>query len=130
MSLDKKLKRYRYPLEIISQAIWSYHRFNDSFRDIKERLQYRGIHVSHETIRAWCIKFGSHFCALIKKRQAKPQDKWHLDEMVLKISGEPFYLWRAVDSTGLELDVFLQKRRNKRAATRFLSRRHRQVNFF
>src|SRR3989338_1627096 len=95
MSLDKKPKRYRYPLEIISQAIWSYHRFKDSFCDIKKRLVYRGIHVNHETIRAWCLKFDSHFCTVIKKRQAKPQDKWHLDEMVLKIGDEFFYLWRA-----------------------------------
>jgi putative transposase len=102
--------------------VWSYHRFNDSYRDIKERLLYRGISVSHETARSWCIKFGSHFHDVIKKRAVKPNDKWHLDEMLLKVNGEQFWLWRAVDSEGYELEVFLQKRRNKRAAIRFLSR--------
>ena len=122
MLLKTQPKRYRFPLEIISYVVWEYHRFNDSYRDIKERLMYRGILVSHETIRSWCLKFGAHFFGVIKKREAKPSDKWHLDEMVLRINGERFYLWRAVDSEGYELDVFLQKPRNKRAATRFLSR--------
>ena len=120
--LTQKLKRYRYPIEIISFVVWSYHRFNDSYRDIKERLLYRGISVSHETARTWCIKFGPHFKDVIKKREPKPSDKWHLDEQQLRINGETYYLWRAVDKDGYELDVFLQKRRNKRAAIRFLSR--------
>jgi putative transposase len=121
-SLDQKPKRHRFPVEIISYVVWSYHRFNDSYRDVKERLLYRGISVSHEAIRTWCLKFGSRFCHVIKKREPKPADKWHLDEMAVKLNGESYYLWRAVDSEGYELDVFLQKRRNKRAATRFLSR--------
>lgn len=120
--LTQRLKRYRHPIEIISFVVWSYHRFNDSYRDIKERLLYRGISVSHETARTWCITFGSHFKDVIKKREPKPSDKWHLDEQQHKINGETYYLWRAVDKDGYELDVLLQKRRNKRAAIRFLSR--------
>ncbi len=122
--MDKKLspKRYRFPMCIISYAIWRYHRFNDSYRDIQEGLAYRGIEVSHESIRSWCIKFGSAFRDVIKKRERKPTDKWHLDEMNIKINGQTFILWRAVDSDGHELDVFLQKRRDKKAAIRFLSR--------
>ena len=122
MTLTQKPKCYRFPVEIISYVVWNYHGFNDSFRDIKERMEYRGILLSHETIRAWCYKFGPHFCSIIKKRDHKPKDKWHLDEMHLKINGEVYYLWRAVDSNGLELDVFLQKRRNKKSAIRFLTR--------
>jgi putative transposase len=122
MSLTTKPKRYRFPVEIISYTVWSYQRFNDSYRDVSERLQMRGLLVSHETIRKWCIKFGSHFSDVIKKRERKPTDKWHLDEMHLKINGEKFMLWRPVDSEGQELDIFLQKRRNKKAAIRFLSR--------
>lgn len=90
--LIQKLKRYRFPVEIISFVVWSYHRFNDSYRDVKERLLYRGILVSHETARTWCIKFGSHFKNVIKKREPKPKDKWHLDEQRLKINGEAYYL--------------------------------------
>ena len=80
------------------------------------------VSVSHETIRAWCIKFSCYFKDVIKKRERKPSDKWHLDEMALRVNGEAFVLWRAVDSDGHELDVFLQKHRNKKAAVRFLSR--------
>lgn len=122
MELDNKLKRYRFPVSIISQSVWLYHRFNHSYRDVQEQLGFRGVILSHETIRDWCFKFADHFKDVIKKRERKPSDKWHLDEMAVRINGEPFVLWRAVDSAGIELDVFLQKRRNKQAAIRFLSR--------
>ncbi len=117
--LERKPKRYRYPIELISISVWSYHRFNDSYRDVSERLLYRGIDVSYETIRQWCIKFGPYFKSVMKKRESRASDKWHLDEQQLRIRGATYYLWRAV---GYELDVFLQKRRNKKAAIRFLSR--------
>jgi len=122
MSLNLSPKRHRFPVAIISQAVWMYHRFNHSLRDVSEQLAYRGIEVSYETIRAWGSKFAQHFKDVIKKRERKLSDKWHLDEMILKIKGTPFILWRAVDANGYELDVFLQKRRNKKAAIRFLSR--------
>ena len=80
------------------------------------------VSVSHETIRAWCIKFSCYFKDVIKKQERKPTDKWHIDEMTLRVNGEAFVLWRAVDSDGHELDVLLQKHRNKKASVRFLSR--------
>lgn len=122
MTLSSAPPRHRFPVSIISQAVWIYHRFNNSYRDIEEQMAFRGIQVSHETVRSWSIKFSNHFRDVIKKRERKPSDKWHLDEMTVKINGEPFILWRAVDSDGYELDVLLQKRRNKKAAIRFLSR--------
>ncbi len=122
MSLTKAPKRHRFPVSIISQAVWLYHRFNHSYRGVQEQLASRGITVSHETVRKWCTKFALHFIDVIKKRERKPRDKWHLDEMALKIHGEMFVLWRAVDQEGMELDVFLQKRRNKKSAIKFLSR--------
>lgn len=122
MSLSQPPKGHRFPMSIISQAVWRYHRFNDSYRDISEDLAYRGIIVSYEAIRGWCLKFSKNFKEVIKKRERKPGDKWHLDEMMIRINGEPFVLWRAVDSLGYELDIFLQKRKNKKAAIRFLSR--------
>ena len=114
--------RHRYPMMIIGQAIWQYYRFNHSYRDVREQPLYRGIDVSHETIRSWCNKFGKYFEKVIKKKQRKVTDKWHLDEMTMKVNGKYFILWRAVDSEGYELDVFLQKCRNKKSAIRFLSR--------
>jgi putative transposase len=122
MSIRKAPKGYRFPVSVISHVVWLYHRFNNSYRDVKEQLLYRGIELSHETVRNWCHKFSSHFEDVIKKKQRKITDKWHLDEMTIRINGKYFILWRAVDSQGYELDVLLQKRRNKKSAIRFLSR--------
>jgi putative transposase len=122
MALTKAPKHHRYPVVIISHAVWLYHRFNLSYRDVQEQLAFRGIIVSHETVRSWCIKFACYYRNIIKKQERKPSEKWHLDEMYLRINGEMFILWRAVDDTGHEIDVFLQKRRNKKAAIRFLTR--------
>ncbi len=122
MKLVSNPKRYRYPGSVISCAIWQYHRFNLSYRDVQEQLAYRGIIVSHETVRNWCVRFSRSFKDVLKKREGRVSDKWHLDEMSLRIKGEPYVLWRAVDSNGVELDVFLQRRRNKASAIRFLSR--------
>jgi len=122
MSLSTTPPRHRFPVSIISQAVWIYHRFNNSYRDIEEQMAFRGIRVSHETIRSWSLKFSKHFRDVLKKRERILSDKWHVDEMTVKMNGELFILWRAVDSEGYELDVFLQKRRNKKAAIRFLSR--------
>ena len=126
MSLTKAPKRHRFPVSIISHVVWLYHRFNHSYRDVQEQLAYRGIIVSHETIRFWCMKFAKHFSDVIRKRERKPTDKWRLDEMTIRINGVYYILWRAVDSQGHDLDVFLQTRRNKKAAIRFLSRLLRQ----
>jgi putative transposase len=122
MTLSVAPRRHRFPVSIISQAVWAYHRFNHSYRDIHDELAFRGINISHETIRSWCIKFSKHFRDVIKKKERKPSDKWHLDEMCIKVNGDPFILWRAIDSDGYELDILVQKRRNKEAAIRFLSR--------
>lgn len=119
MILSTPPRRHRFPVAVISQAVWIYLRFNNSYRDIEGQLAFRGIMVSPETIRSWSIKFSNHFHDVIKKRERNPSDKWHLDEMAVKINGEFFILWRAVDSEGFELDVL---RRNKEAAIRFLSR--------
>jgi putative transposase len=78
--------------------------------------------VSREAIRLWINRFGRHFATCIKRDRPKPADKWHLDEVVIAINGEPHWLWRAVDADGDVLDILVQKRRNARAAKRFLSR--------
>lgn len=120
--LTKKPKRYRYPAQIISHCVWLYHRFSLSYRDIEEMLYFRGIAVSYESIRQWCIKFSRIFAEQLRKKEIKRGDKWYLDEMTVKINGEKYILWRAVDSEGYELDIFIQKRRNKKAVVRFIRR--------
>ncbi len=70
---------FRYPTEIIAHAVYLYHRFALSFREVEEILACRGIEVSYETIRQWCKKFGSGFTKRLKKRRAGYGDEWYLD---------------------------------------------------
>jgi DDE domain len=88
---------YRFPTEIVHQAIWLYLRFNLSFRDLEDLLAERGISVSHETVRRWVNHFGPKIAADLRKRRFRPHTTWHLDEVYLKIDGRLVYLWRAVD---------------------------------
>jgi len=101
---------YRYPSQIISHAVWLYHRFTLSFRYIEELLAARGVTVSYETIRNWCLKFGAQYCNTIKKSGGQLGDTWYLDEVFIKINGVLYYLWRAVDQDGDEIDILVQKR--------------------
>src|SRR3954469_21508096 len=114
---------YRFPAEVISHAVWLYFRFPLSLRMVEELLAARGIIVSHETVRQWALKFGQHFANQIRRRLPRGGDKWPLDEVVLKIAGVKHWLWRAVDQTGVVLDVLVQRRRDKRAAKRLLRKR-------
>jgi putative transposase len=111
---------YRFPPQIISHAVWLYHRFTLSFRDIEELLAARGIIVSYETIRNWCDKFGQRYCSQIRKNRGQLGDIWYLDEVFIKINGVLHYLWRAVDQDGDEIDILVQKRKDKHAAKRFV----------
>ena len=113
---------YRYPPEIISHAVWLYHRFGLSLRDVEDILAERGIAVSYETIRQWSRKFGTEYARKLKRRQGRLGDTWHLDELFVTIQGKRQYLWRAVDQDGDVLDILVQSRRNRRAAERFLPR--------
>ena len=110
---------HRYPAEIISHTVWLYFRFSLSFRDIEELLAARGIVVTYEAVRQWCLKFGHQFAKEIRRRQPRPGDTWFLDEVFITIGGRRHYLWRAVDQDGDVLDILVQKHRNKRAAKRF-----------
>ena len=115
-------KRYRFPAEIIQFAVWLYYRFNVSHRDIEDLLAQRGIIVTHESIRLWCNKFGSKYAARLRKRHQGDGDTFFIDEVFIKIDGKQHYLWRAVDQDGEVVDVFLQKRRDAKAAKRFFKR--------
>ena len=110
---------YRFPPEIISHAVWLYHRFGVSFRDVEDLLAQRGLTVSYEAIRLWCITFGAAYARRLKRRQGRLGDTWHLDEVFVTIQGRRHYLWRAVDQDGDVLDILVQSHRDCRAATRF-----------
>ena len=110
---------YRFPAEIISHAVWLYHRFSLSFRDVEDLLAERGITVTYETIRHWCATFGLDYARRLRSRRGRQGDTWYLDEVFVKIQGRQQYLWRAVDEDGDVLDLLVQSRRNRRAAVRF-----------
>jgi putative transposase len=102
--------------------VWLYFRFPLSFREVEELMLERGIVVSYETVRRWCVKFGQQYAGALRRRQPRPGDKWHLDEVFIKINGEQKYLWLAVDQDGNVLDILVQGRRDKVAARRFFRR--------
>ena len=115
-------KRHRFPPDIISYAVWLYHRFNLSHRDIEDLLAERGITVSREAIRLWCIKFGAIYTRRLKRKHRGYGDTFYIDEVFVKINGIQHYLWRAVDKDGEVVDVLLQARRDGATAKRFFKR--------
>jgi putative transposase len=114
--------RHRFPAELISHAVWLYHVFSLSFRDVELLRAERGVIVSYESVRQWCVKFGASFADKLRRRRPRPGDKWHLDEVFVRIRGVLHYLWRAVDQDGVVLDVLVQSRRDAGAAKRFFKR--------
>jgi putative transposase len=90
-----------------------------SYRDVEELLFARGVIVTYEAIRKWCLKFGQLYANQLRRRRPRPGDKWHLDEVFLTINGARQYLWRAVDQDGNVLDILVQPRRDQKAAKQF-----------
>jgi len=103
----------------ISYAIWLYHRFSLSFRDVEDLLAERGIIVSYESIRRWRLKFGPRYQRSLKRREGQLGDDWFVAEVFVSIGGQQHYLWRAADQDGDVLDILVQRRRNRAAAERF-----------
>ena len=89
--------RHHFPPVVIQHAIWLYLRFTLSFRDVEDLLAERGLEVSYETVRRWVLKFGPAIAKRLRQRRPRPTERWHLDEMAVRIGGAQIYLWRAVD---------------------------------
>ena len=117
-----RMKGFRFPREIIAYAVWAYHRFALSTADVEDLLAERGVIVSREAIRLWANRFGRHFADCIRRERPGCADKWPLDEVVVMINGEKFWLWRAIDASGDVLDIIVLKHRSAKAAKRFLKR--------
>jgi len=111
---------HRFPPAIIRHAVWLYCRFVLSYRDVGDMLAERGIDVSCETVRRWALKFGRIHAQRIRRRRPRPSDRWHLDEVFLRIGGKIVYLWRAVDDGGEVLDILVQSKRDRKAALKLL----------
>ncbi len=107
-------KRHRFPPDIISYAVWLYYRFNLSHRDIEDLLAERGITVSREAIRLWCIKFGAIYTRRLKRKHQGYGDTFYIDEVFVKINGKQYYLWRAVDQESLPHEVLWVWRSSRR----------------
>ena len=120
---------HRFPTQIISHAVWLYHVFSLSLRDVELLLAERGVIVSYESIRRWCLKFGQGLADKLRRRRPKPGDTWHLDEVFLRINGEQHYLWRAVDQNGVVLDILVQARRSAAAAKHFFKHLLRNLQY-
>src|SRR6516225_7268124 len=121
--------RHRFPAEVISHTVWLYHVFSLSLRDVELILAERGVDISYETIRRWCKKFGANFADCLRRRRPRPGDKWHLDEVFIRIQGVQHYLWRAVDQNGVVLDILVQARRDANAAKCFFKRLLRGLQY-
>jgi putative transposase len=122
-------RRHRFPPEVIQHAIWLYLRFTLSYRDVEELLAERGLEISYETVRRWVLKFGPAIARRLRRRRPRPSDRWHLDEMVVRIAGKRMYLWRAVDHEGEILDMPVHRRRDKRAALRLMRKLLKKQGF-
>jgi putative transposase len=121
-SASPSYKGHRYPVEVIAHGVWLYFRFPLSYREVEEMMLQRGVAVSYETVRRWCLKFGQAYADGLRRRRPQAGDKWHLDEVFIKVNGERQYLWRAVDQDGNVLDILVQSRRDAKAAKRFMAR--------
>ena len=115
-------QRHRFPSEIISHAVWLYHRFSLSFREVEELLAKRASKVTYESVRQRCQKFGPDYAKKLKKRQGRLGDTWHIDEVFVTIQGQRHYLYRTVDQYYNVMDILVQRRRNQQAAERFYRR--------
>ena len=111
---------YRFPPDIISHSVWLSHRFTLSLRDIEDLLVKRGVVVSNESVRRWCMTFGLDYARLVRNHHGHLGDVWYMDEVVLFMIGRRRqYLSRAVDQDGDVIDRLVQSRRDKQAAKRF-----------
>jgi len=117
-----RLKGFRFPREIIAYAVWAYYRLALSTADVEDLLATRGIIASRDTVRLWVNRFGAHFADCIRRDRPRPNDKWHMDEVVITIRGKKHWLWRAIDANGDALDILVQTRRNAKAAKQFFQR--------
>ena len=122
MTAHNPFKYFKTSPKIIRLAVMYYVRYPLSFRQVEDILHERGIDICHETVRFWVDRFGAKFAKEIRKKRAGQHSnwQWHLDEVFVKINGERYYLWRAVDHEGEVLESYVTKRRNKAAAKKFL----------
>ena len=122
-------RRHRFPPVVIQHAVWLYLRFTLSYRDVEELLAERGLDLSYVSVRNWVLKFGPAIARGLRRGRPRPSDRWHLDEMVVRIAGKHMYLWRAVDHEGEVLEILVQRRRDRSAAIKLMRKLLRKQGF-
>src|SRR4030088_2846084 len=125
----RSYRRNCFPPPTIRHAMLLYLRFTLSYRDVEELLAERGLDMSYETGRRWVLKFGPTIAGKLRRQRPRPSDRWHLDEMVVRIAGKHMYLWRAVDHEGEVLEILVQRRRDRRAAVKLMRKLLRKQGF-
>jgi putative transposase len=125
MTKHSPFRYFKTSPEIIRLAVMLYVRYPLSLRNVEDLLHEQGIDISHETVRFWWNRFGPMFAAEIRRNRASRMRahsnwQWHLDEVFVKINGGTHYLWRAVDHEGEVLESYVTKRRDRKAALKFL----------
>ena len=113
-------KRHRFPPEIIRCAVWLYARFTLSYRDVEDLLAERGLDISYESVRRWFLKLGAPIARNLRHTRPIPNGYGHLDERVIVIRGQRYWLWRGVDNEGEVLDFLVQSKRNAKAALKWM----------
>src|SRR5262249_9125912 len=121
-------RRHRFPPVVIQHAVWLYLPLTLSYRDVEELLAERGLDLSYESVRSWVLKFGPAIARRLRRCRPRPSDRWHLDEMVVRIAGQ-HYLWRAVDHEGEVLESLDQRRRDRSAAVKLRRKLLRKRGF-
>ena len=114
---------------MIGHAVWLYHCFSLSLRDVETILAARGVVVSYESIGLWGLRFRQQFANALKRRRARPGDRWHMDEVSIRILGKQQYFWRVIDQDGHVLDILVQSRRNTKTAKRFFHKLVRGLQY-
>jgi putative transposase len=122
--------RHRFPDDIIRHAVWLYYRFCLSYRDVEDLLAERGVKVSYESIRRWCLRFGPTFANRLRKRSGPDGDQWFVDEVFVRIGGQLRYLYRAVDQDGQAPDILVQTQRNTKLSHEPTRQRGRRMRRF
>src|SRR3982074_3216896 len=113
-------RRHRFPPAVIQHAVGLYLRFSLSYRDVEELLAECGLDISYESVRSWVLKFGPAIARALRGGRRRWSDRWHLDEMVVRIAGRHMYLWRGFFLAGPVFQLPVHLRRDKRAAIRLM----------
>ncbi len=131
MTTKNTFKYFKTSPEIIRLVVMYYARYPLSFRQVEDILHNRGIDICHETVRFWVERFGSKFIREIRKKRAEHHSnlQWHLDEVFVKINGERFYFWRAVDHEGEVLECYVPNRRDKSVAKKIFDKNNAKAWF-